>query len=173
MWTSPHGEYAPLPQNPGWAIYRGCTVREGDRFEPFGAGYGRPVQIRFLDMPSFNAVDLSSVLPHKRNFVPAAAGVFGGESPLRSISRASTVFWRRRPDNPFDTNAIEIYIENLMVGHVPARIALTQAPLLDAMGSALFRSGAVEVDAPARWDDLGLSRPSPRALVAFERECSR
>lgn len=47
------------------------------------------------------------------------------------LERDVTCTLRRNPDNPHDPNAIEVHVDGVMVGHIPAHLAARLAPDLD------------------------------------------
>lgn len=57
------------------------------------------------------------------------------------------VVFIRRPENRFDTNAIEVHVPSIgqMIGHIPATLAATMAPKMDAGWSIRAGVGSVLV----------------------------
>lgn len=64
----------------------------------------------------------------------------------------------RRPENKFDSNAIEVHVPIIgqMIGHLPASMAVTMAPLMDS--GTKFRAGVGSVNVmPGAEDQPGIT----------------
>lgn len=164
MWSSRYGDYMSLPGHPGWAIYHGFTVRNGDSVAEFGEDFGRPTHYREADWKPEEVFDLSGVAKKARKYGLAGAGTYGGGNLLDSLVPEDLVHWRRRPENPFDANAIEVYIRGRMVGHLPADMARVQAPMLDRLNGNVFLIGRCNQRPVREWQSIRLERPEPGAL---------
>lgn len=169
IWTSGYGTYESLPKSPGWAIYRGLTVRDGDSLIPFSPGHERPVVYRELN-PTLQVVDLLHLAQKKRKHPIASAGLFAGGSLLANLAEGDDVVWLPRPDNPFDENAVEVYIRGVMVGHLARDLAETQSKMLSKLHGSAFRVSKYPKQSPERWDQVKLSRPEPREIARFIQE---
>lgn len=128
------GEYASMPHNPGWAIYRGHSVRSGDRVVRYSAREQRSVILRELDVPKEHIVNLARVREEPGWSFLAGSAFYGIVELHLALDRKKPVFLRRRPDNPFDAHAIEVYFGEFMVGHVGVETAEEYAPVLDELG---------------------------------------
>jgi hypothetical protein len=132
--------------------------------------------IAYLDLEAYADTDLGLELPRiiagEAFLVTAVAGLqfyrYGRHDPLRSEAlipspgdRLSLV---RRPDNPADTNAIEVWWKNEhLLGHIPRALAADLAPVID-QGQPL-RSYVLRPGNGGRWDlqALLVSRAIDRA----------
>lgn len=67
------------------------------------------------------------------SFVPGYPGNILELSKTVNLASSERVFVSlvRNPDNPYDSNAIEVRLDNKMLGHIPKEIAARIAPTMD------------------------------------------
>jgi len=78
------------------------------------------------------------------------AAIVGGSQPeaIKFVTWAALI---REPDNPYDPNAVGIYISGEVVGHLPKRDAAAFAPILDRV-AATGRTAYARADIFGGWD---------------------
>lgn len=161
------GEYAALPNNPGWAIYRGHSVRDGDCVVAYSAADPRSVILRTLDVVTDEIASFRSLRREIGWSHLAGSAYYADEVTHKALHRRQAIVLRRRPDNPFDASAIEVYAARIMIGHLEHETAVEYAELFDAGGVVACQIRSLLNPSVPDKNDLAMTLPDPLVLRAM------
>lgn len=106
----------------------------------------KPKTVRYVLLPGGNAVEIVG----ESHYQAALEQVAGGKTD-RATEAQAIAYLVREPDNPFDRNAVAVYILGQKVGHLSRDDAEEYAPLLDELWEKEMVQGCCVAQLKGGW----------------------